>query len=326
MPANIKTPAHKAPWPPKNFAAAHYVGFPAEVNWWSLAKQVGRDNPWDIIIFNFATENPREVNYYLEKYVGCKRLVGNNYSFFLADPGTIYLPHPSWRPPAKFKKGSSSSSYPDLLAKRVASILRTAAAVCPIVTINGFTVTPFDLYRVARNIESKKIACLVAPDTFITRRELASYQMEGPPDITFWREPHAGNMHDVAAIAHESVHAALDARMYTNTKVADHELLAHAVESIVAARLFRSQIEKKLALVPESNDYGLWFFGWWLTQGSNPRSFVDLGQFASRRLIDDEVYDPFLKSSVHRLYHSFLDYVRTAYYDIWREDLVNDGL
>ena len=325
MPANIKVPALKAPWPPKNFAAAHYVGFPAEVNWWSLAKQVGRDNPWDIIIFNFATENPREVNYYLEKYVGCRRLVGNNYSFFHADPGIVYLPHPSWTPPAKFKKGSSRRSYPGFLAKQVALIVRKAAAICPVISINGFTVTSFDLYMVANHIESKTISCSVAPDNFVRNLELGRYHMGDPPSFTLWREPHAGNMHDVAVLAHESVHAALDVRMYKNTKVAHHELLAFAVESIIAARLFRPQVENRLSRAPGASDYGFWFFGWWLTQGTNPRSLVDLDQLRNRSIADDTVDDPFTGGS-HRLYKSFFDYVQTEYSDIWEYKLVNDGL
>ncbi|MCB1805475.1 MAG: hypothetical protein KDJ99_10105 [Candidatus Competibacteraceae bacterium] len=324
MPANIKVPAHKAPWPPKNFAAAHYVGFPAEVNWWSLAKQVGRDNPWDIIIFNFETEDSREVNYYLETYVGCKTLVGNSYSFWKADPGIIYLPHPSWRPPVKFKMGSSRSSYSAKLAKQYASIIRNAAAVCPVVTLNGFTITPLDLYMVANHIESNKILCTVAPEIIIKDDEYARYHLGDPPTITSYREPNASKMMDVASITHESVHAALDARMYKNTTVGDHELLAHAVQSIVAARLFRPQIEAKLISTSEA-DYGLWFFGWWLTQGSNPRSLVDLSQLASRSIVDDTIDDPFA-GSFHRLYKSFVDYVHTNYRSIWRYILVNDGL
>ena len=87
-------------WPPRDYAVAHKVK--SEENWWKLAELYGRADPWDIIRFNFLTDNPLYVNYYLYKYVGCRKETQdhNNYRFSTDDsPGFIYIPREDWRPP-----------------------------------------------------------------------------------------------------------------------------------------------------------------------------------------------------------------------------------
>lgn len=63
-------------------------------SWWSLARMLGID-VWDLIRFNFQTSDPAEVNWYLQRNVGCRKHAqdGKNYSFSSADsPGIVYLP------------------------------------------------------------------------------------------------------------------------------------------------------------------------------------------------------------------------------------------
>lgn len=68
-------------------------------NWSNLAsREAGRSDPWDLIEFNFATRDPREVNWYLESYLDCTESTdGKNYSFSTG-AGEIYLPPADWDP------------------------------------------------------------------------------------------------------------------------------------------------------------------------------------------------------------------------------------
>jgi hypothetical protein len=63
-------------------------------SWDSVAKANGL-KVWDLIVYNFQTTDPREVNWYLNKRVGCKLPTANgrNWRFSSsASPGMIYVP------------------------------------------------------------------------------------------------------------------------------------------------------------------------------------------------------------------------------------------
>ncbi len=63
-------------------------------DWTKIAHRRGI-NVVRLIYFNFKTTNPREVNFYLERNVGCNKQThdGKNYIFSSsASPGIIYLP------------------------------------------------------------------------------------------------------------------------------------------------------------------------------------------------------------------------------------------
>jgi LysM domain len=64
-------------------------------NWWSVADKLGMPVA-ALIRFNFNTQEPKHVNYYLKHNVGCKVVSpdGKNYSFRDASPGIIYVPGP----------------------------------------------------------------------------------------------------------------------------------------------------------------------------------------------------------------------------------------
>lgn len=52
-------------------------------------------NAWDLIFYNFQTRDPREVNWYLRNYTGCKITTWDNKNFRFsdsADPGIIFFP------------------------------------------------------------------------------------------------------------------------------------------------------------------------------------------------------------------------------------------
>jgi hypothetical protein len=86
--------------PPRNPLPANYNpgGVPHQVSdgedWQSVAKQFGVDVR-RLIFFNFHTQNPDEVNWYLRRNVGCNlpTIDGLNWKFSTsAKPGVIYVP------------------------------------------------------------------------------------------------------------------------------------------------------------------------------------------------------------------------------------------
>lgn len=65
-------------------------------SWVTLAVH-HRMDPWELIRLNFRTDDPREVNWYLREYVGCRTETADrhNYRFSSADePGIVHLPAP----------------------------------------------------------------------------------------------------------------------------------------------------------------------------------------------------------------------------------------
>jgi hypothetical protein len=123
-----KTPKNALPsWPPLWPDKAHRVE--DGDNWWKLAAMYGRQDPWDIIQFNFNTKVPEEVNYYLAKLVGCtKSNDGKNYSFSSADaPGLVYIPPRSWRPEyGPYEKTNWKSCFEGALYEGGLDMERTA--------------------------------------------------------------------------------------------------------------------------------------------------------------------------------------------------------
>lgn len=61
--------------------------------WENIAARYNVD-AWELIFANFQTKDPREVNWYLREYVGCKTptVNGKNWKFSGASPGRIYVP------------------------------------------------------------------------------------------------------------------------------------------------------------------------------------------------------------------------------------------
>lgn len=86
---------------PLDYVPPQSVGYRVGANdsWWTLAEHPGAKarglSPLDLCHFNFKTRRPTEINWYLEKKVGCRSFTkdGKNYKFSASDqPGVIYLP------------------------------------------------------------------------------------------------------------------------------------------------------------------------------------------------------------------------------------------
>jgi hypothetical protein len=95
----IKTPVHpvkRGDRPPDSIEYRVHDG----ENWVSIARQFEMD-AWDLIAFNYPGLSPfkdvaaREVNWYLQHYVGCRQTTHDHKNFVFhssAQPGRIYVP------------------------------------------------------------------------------------------------------------------------------------------------------------------------------------------------------------------------------------------
>ncbi len=102
----MKAPANRAPWPPlpKNDPAGRYpkpfpVGQHPRESFWTIADKAGVDVK-DLVRYNFLTNSPGEINWYLKHYVGCINATADGQNFvFRGTPhnprehkGVIFIP------------------------------------------------------------------------------------------------------------------------------------------------------------------------------------------------------------------------------------------
>jgi hypothetical protein len=209
------TPRRLAKFPPPLAGKKHKVR--SGDNWWSLASKYGRSDPWDIIEFNFRTRDPREVNWYLEFYVGCTHAASDrqNYRFDSADsPGLVYVPPASWTPSR------------DLALRREV----TAALSGPVVSrINvkhaGYLITGTTIAIIANRVIDGEIGIVVDPKIGSN-----SAEYDSGTDTFYLGFASASSTTRKALILHEAVHAALDLKVASGVTIAESESLAYVVQ------------------------------------------------------------------------------------------------
>lgn len=183
----------------------------------SLANRYGRSDPWDIIEFNFRTRDPREVNWYLEYYVGCTKPSpdGKNYSFHASDnPGIIYIPPAGWKPSE------------DLALRRLVTSALSGHIVNRLnVTNKGYQITGHSLALVANKVIDGEIGVVHDPSVGSGKAEYDS-----GTDVFHLGFRTATTPSTRGLIVHEAVHAALDLKT-ANVTVAESESLAYVAQS-----------------------------------------------------------------------------------------------
>jgi len=98
LPGNETPSKQLKDWPPPNSIPRPVGGLSGppgtpDDTWESVARQYNLD-VHQLIYFNFNTNNPKEVNWYLHTYIGCNTPSpsGWNWTFKGAKPGIIYIP------------------------------------------------------------------------------------------------------------------------------------------------------------------------------------------------------------------------------------------
>lgn len=242
----IQKPKQPVAFPPVNHLRPYRVR--DGDNWWTLQKSFGLRDPWDLIRYNFETENPAEVNWYLREYVGCTKVTadGKNYCFSSsATPGLLYLP----RRNTKRGIGSGTGVSPAEQATNDGAArkkVRWALAQSKVLqhvhfTFGGVQVTHSDFDRVLRLIDEDQIYVVHYPEY----GNDASY--DSGTDTFYIGDVASAPSEGADLIIHEATHAAFDAR-----GVAILDVSSEAV-GYIAQMLFRIVREPKLG-PPYSDD------------------------------------------------------------------------
>ena len=210
VPLMTPGPALDGMWPPEKHRGPYRVGHDPSINWQLLAWSWGIEDVWDLIWFNFRTDDPRETNWYMHHYLGCWRSNdGKNFSFRDADPGIVYMP------PLRYKS----------LATAVADELSAKAAHYPYVAYKHVHIDRTWLLSVIRHIRARRIKVRVAK---LRENELAAYG--GDMFILNESTPARGTNTDLAMV-HEATHAILDLQKAAFPRW-EHELIAYLAEAL----------------------------------------------------------------------------------------------
>jgi hypothetical protein len=209
VPLMTPSPALDGIWPPPRHRGPYRVGHDPSINWQLLAWSWGVE-VWDLIWFNFDTDEPREVNWYMHHYVGCwQSNDGKNFSFRDADPGIVYMPPLGYKSPAT----------------KTADMLSANSAHFPYVAYKHIHIDRTYLLAVIRHIRSRRIKVRIVK---LRKDELAAHG-----DDTFWLNfdapPRGTNMH--LTLLHEATHAILDLQKAAFHRW-EHELIAYLAEAL----------------------------------------------------------------------------------------------
>ncbi|MEP7362432.1 MAG: hypothetical protein ABI972_04185 [Acidobacteriota bacterium] len=197
-PAHIRRPTNLVPQtyrPP----GGRWHPVQSTENWASLAAPLGI-SAWDLIRFNYPTLPTdlqlaaKEVNWYLEHYVGCTQLSPDFRNYRFNPPGGIWLP-----PPAA---AATVPLTPDQLARqRVLAVLR--GPVMPRMTFGvGFLIISASYYeQIAKAIEAGKIVVKLVP----AHGHMAYYYSGAVPALI-----ELGSSAGDGLIVHECTHAIFD--------------------------------------------------------------------------------------------------------------------
>lgn len=248
-------------WPPAGAVESRWA---TKGNFWELSRSVGRENPWDLIIFNFQTQDPLEVNWYLHHAVGCWNLTSSgNFKFEKSvtkdgKGGIIYIPPPHWRPPSYFSKGSGAGTFVSGIQHSAVAMLRGLSGRMPTVSHGETTMLPRDYATVADLIERQEVALDVNPD------------LGGRGGYHDWEKrivlryiPRIGNARHVGTLANEAVHVAT--HYY---EIANNRLKNEYVSTVVGSIAIGVSSERILERLIDPDRYKYWryyYAGWvWL--------------------------------------------------------------
>jgi hypothetical protein len=213
-------------WPPLKYKVAHRVT--SVDNWWKVAERYGIADPWTLIYFNFATDNPLYVNYYLYKLVGCRTETQDhkNFRFSSADtPGMIYIPPDGWKPPGALDPDS------ELARRAVLNVLSDPTLARVSFVYKGYSVGWPMFIGVANRIIDRRIAVRF-DQTKVDKGEAEYGPLENTIFIGF---KEASGTSRRAIIVHECVHAGLDVKKASGLIVREAECAAYIAQAWYAS-------------------------------------------------------------------------------------------
>jgi hypothetical protein len=289
-----------AVWPPMPFRDAYRVGDKPGANWQTVAAGFGVSNVWDLIWFNFRTTDPREVNFYLHRYVGCwQSKDAKNFSFMGAEPGVIFIPPFGWKRPT-----------PDPLMTRFLSMLTGSVARFPYITYKNVHISRSSFENVGLAVRTGKIGIGYDPDWLDHAGAGAMYLAYSNKFII--RDPFIDTITNRMKVVHEATHAALDMYPGHGLQILDNEFLAYLSGAVAVKTLgYAWQGSNTFGLASELAAL--------VIEASRTKASVRVEDFDQAVETDGKVQNPVLRLR-EAIRH------RPAYIDNWWKRYRNDGI
>lgn len=230
MSVKLKEPLIQPVWPPKGYAKRVIVT--ESDDWWILAAMHGFSDPWDIIVFNFGTRNPDEVNWCLHHLVGCRKKSkdGKNYDFGKPCVGTqyIYIPPAGWTPPTTADEDAWERCRATINSSMVKSLNLSLFAY-------RLSISGPDFGKIGHLLNTKRITARLDP----THPHAAEYVPED--DVMILKTLPSDHL-DRSFIVHEAVHASFDYRYSHGVRSykLDEECFAYVVQMLYLQKHYGS--------------------------------------------------------------------------------------
>ena len=273
----LMKPAPALPaWPPGGFRDAYRVGDKPGANWQTVAAGFGVPDVWDLIWFNFRTADPREVNFYLHRYVGCwQSNDAKNFSFMGAEPGVIFIP------PWGYKRPD-----PDPTKARFLAMLSHGVAHFPYITYKNVHLSRASFETVGMAVRNGRIGIGYDPDLLDHDGAEALYLDYANKFI--FRDPFINTPDNRGTVVHEATHAALDMYKGNGLQILDNEFLAFLAEAISDKTLgYRMGGTDVFGLAAELADL--------VVAASKTKALVEIERFDKAVETDGKVQNPVLR-------------------------------
>lgn len=288
-----------AVWPPMPFRDAYRVGDKPGANWQTVAAGFGIPNVWDLIWFNFQTTDPKEINFYLHRYVGCwQSRDAKNFSFMGAEPGVIFIPPFGWKRPT-----------PDPLMTRVLSMLSVSVAHFPYITYKNVHISRSSFVHVDRAVRDGKIGIGYDPDRL--DQGAGAMYLDYANKFIF-RDPFIDTIENRGIVVHEATHAVLDMYPGNGLQVLDSEFLAYLSQAISVETLGYTTTGDGAAGIAAE-------LAFLVVEASQTKSLVRIEDFDVATEIDGQVQNPVLRLR-ETIRH------RPSYMLYWWRRYRNDGV
>lgn len=254
----IKPPSPYIPWNNGNFGPqGHHPYFPTTgEDWGSIAQRDGRTDVWDLIRDNFQTSDPKEVNWYLQNFVGCTvSNDGKNFSFSSRD--RVKMNDGRSRRGRIFTRTNLTKAPPrtpdnhDLTRKAILDAISMHSGT--IFSI-GFKMCNFDLYgsnyRVIRDyVKNRKVGVKYDASLPADGAEYDSHH-----DLFKFRSHSFATVSQVGHLVHEMTHAVCDDRSASQLTMRKSEAIAYVAQCLYVVKKGQTLVDTpKMKEIHESD-------------------------------------------------------------------------
>lgn len=230
-------------WPPPACRTRHRVRLGE--NWLSIARDNLVADVWDLIWFNFETDDPRKVNRYLHHYVGCWAAAEDRKNFRFTDhdePGFVYIPPHGY---------ARRTGLP--FQGLVLSQLEKSAQHFPYLILKNFHINLIGLGKVLDAMRTGRITALHEPELG-TPAEYRPGSAKIPGPAIAVRSAAMASWLSRTILVHEAVHAIVHRNSFKGIYGWQNEFMAYAVEALWGRATDNTMAERMVSQALHDDD------------------------------------------------------------------------